>query len=141
MASTRGIRNNNPGNIDWSRANNWVGQVGIESTGNPPRFAVFDRPENGIRALCKLLQTYRNKYGLKTVAAIIGRWAPGNENDTGAYVRSVESRIPGHKPGGEVDLRNAATLRAFVVAIIAHENANYHYPEEVLAEGLRRGLS
>lgn len=86
---TRGVRNNNPGNIDYNPANKWVGQLGIEQ-GKNPRFALFDTPENGIRALGKLLQTYRTKYGLKTVGGIISRWAPGVENDTAAYVRAVE---------------------------------------------------
>jgi hypothetical protein len=33
-----------------------------------------------------------------------------------------------------------ATIKAFTVAIIVHENANYAYPAEVLAEGVRRAL-
>lgn len=68
-----------------------------------PRFARFDTPENGIRALGKLLQTYQRVYGLNTVAKIISRWAPSNENDTAAYVRSVERRI-GLAPGAKIQL-------------------------------------
>ncbi|HFX8036006.1 TPA: hypothetical protein ACIF5E_004931, partial [Escherichia coli] len=42
----RGIRNNNPGNLEYSKTNPWVGQ-----TGDDGRFAKFETPEHGIRAL------------------------------------------------------------------------------------------
>lgn len=135
---TRGVRNNNPGNIDYVKANKWRGQL-------PPnpvlekRFARFDTPENGIRALGKLLLTYQDKHGLKTVKAIISRWAPAVENDTNAYVRAVEVNT-GTKPGADVDLRATAVMLGFVKAIIHHENAGYAYPDAVLVEGVRRAL-
>jgi hypothetical protein len=136
---TRGVRNRNPGNIDHSPANAWKGELKVDPA-IEKRFARFDTAENGIRALGKVLLTYQRKHGLKTVKAIISRWAPSVENDTAAYVRSVEGKIPGHKPGAEVDLGQMATMKAFVLAIIAHENANYSYPDEVVSEGVRRAL-
>ncbi|QLG95290.1 structural protein [Pseudomonas yamanorum] len=140
MTTTRGVRNNNPGNIDYSPANLWQGQLGLEVGVPKPRFARFDTPENGIRALGKLLQTYQRKYGLKTVKAIISRWAPSNENDTAAYVRAVELNA-GTRPGADVDLHSALVLQGFAKAIIHHENAGFTYPDAVLAEGVRRALS
>ncbi|MBT2339519.1 MULTISPECIES: structural protein [Pseudomonas] len=139
MTITRGVRNNNPGNIDYVSANKWRGQL----PPNPAiekRFARFDTPENGIRALCKLLLTYQNKYGLKTVKDIISRWAPSAENDTAAYVRAVELSI-GIRSGVEVDLCNEGVMKGFVKAIIHHENAGFEYPQAVLDEGVRRGLT
>ena len=139
MTQTRGVRNNNPGNIDYNRANKWQGQM-------PPnddlekRFARFDSPENGIRALGKLLQTYQTKHGLKTVKAIINRWAPSVENDTSAYVRAVEQKT-GTAPGADVDLKDPVVLMGFIKAIIHHENAGYEYPESVIREGVRRALT
>ncbi|WP_252088749.1 structural protein [Pseudomonas sp. MWU13-3659] len=133
----RGVRNCNPGNIDFNPANNWVGQIGKEPEG---RFCIFDTPENGIRALGKLLQTYYNKHGLRTVAAIIKRWAPEVENDTGAYVRTVAHRC-GLGPSDPIkNIKNQQVLRGLVHAIIKHENANFEYPSDVFAEGLRRAL-
>ncbi|QBF27172.1 structural protein [Pseudomonas tructae] len=140
MSTPRGIRNNNPGNIDYSPSNKWSGQLGIEQGVDKPRFARFDTPENGIRALGKLLQTYQRVYGLNTVAKIIARWAPSNENDTAAYVRSVESRI-GSKPGATIKLTDPAVLKGFVVAIIAHENGGNPYSDAVISEGVRRALA
>lgn len=139
MSVARGIRNNNPGNIDYSPINNWKGQLKVDKT-IEPRFCRFDTPENGIRALGKLLQTYQSKYGLSTVAAIINRWAPSTENNTKAYVLSVEKSI-GSIPGSTITLKDARTLMLFIKAIIRHENSNYEYPDSVLAEGVRRALA
>jgi len=136
---TRGVRNCNPGNIDYNPANQWQGQLKPDPD-IEKRFARFDTPENGIRALGKLLLTYQRKHGLTTVKAIISRWAPSVENDTDAYVRAVEANT-GTRPGAEIDLTMPAVIRGFVKAIIHHENAGYAYPAAVLAEGVRRALA
>jgi len=140
MSTPRGVRNNNPGNIDYSPANKWNGQLGLEEGVAKPRFARFDTPENGIRALGKLLQTYQRVYGLNTVGKIISRWAPSNENDTAAYVRSVE-RSTGTKPGAKISLVDPVVLKGFVIAIIAHENGGNPYSDAVISEGVRRALA
>lgn len=140
ITEARGVRNRNPGNIDYNPANQWQGQLGLEVGVPKPRFARFDTAENGIRALGKLLLTYQRKHGLKTVKAIISRWAPLIENDTAAYVRAVEVNT-GTAPGAEIDLTQAPVMRGFVKAIIRHENAGYVYPDAVLAEGVRRVLT
>lgn len=140
ITEARGVRNRNPGNIDYNRANQWQGQLGLEVGVPKPRFARFDTPENGIRALGKLLQTYQRKHGLKTVEAIINRWAPSVENDTAAYVRAVEANT-GTRLGSEIDLTQPKVMTGFVKAIIHHENAGYAYPDAVLAEGVRRALA
>lgn len=144
MRTTRGVRNNNPGNIDFNKANQWQGQLGIEEGVPTPRFARFDSAENGIRALGKLLQTYQSKYGLKTVKAIINRWAPPGENDTGAYVSAVQQSIKlstGKDATGELTLTDPAVMTGLVKAIIKHENAGFEYPATIVAEGVRRALT
>lgn len=139
MKESRGVRNNNPGNIDYNKANQWQGQLGLEVGVPKPRFARFDSPENGLRALAKTLQTYQSKHGLKTVKQIISRWAPASENDTGAYVRSVEQRTC-TAPGAEVDMKDPKVLRGFVQAIAIHENGYDPYSAAVYDEGIRRAL-
>lgn len=136
---TRGVRNRNPGNIDYNPVNQWQGQLKPDPA-IEKRFARFDTAENGIRALGKLLLTYQRKHGVKTVKAIISRWAPAVENDTDAYVRAVEVNT-GTRPGADVDLTLAPVMAGFVKAIIHHENAGYAYPDAVLAEGVRRSLA
>ena len=141
----RGVRNRNPGNIDFNPRNDWQGQIGKESGG---RFAIFDTPENGIRALGKLLINYRGKdgmpgvggKGIDTVLETINRWAPANENDTKAYAAAVAKRL-GVGISEPINIKNLATLRGMVVSIIIHENGGNPYKAEVIDEGVRRALA
>lgn len=124
----RGIRNNNPGNIRASTIP-WVGQTGQDDDG----FCVFSTAHYGIRALAKLLLTYHDRYGLCTITTIIDRWAPPNENDTGAYVDSV-CRATGFGANDWLHLGEVSVLSALVAAIIRHENGEQPYSDaEVLA--------
>ena len=145
---SRGIRNNNPGNIDYNKANAWQGQLGLELGVPKPRFARFDTPENGIRALGKLLRNYRGKDGqprvggpgIDTVQEIINRWAPPGENDTGSYARAVSKRL-GVYPTDIIDVRLPDVLRELVLGIIEHENGGNPYPTAIIDEGIRRALA
>lgn len=133
----RGVRNNNPGNIDYNKANKWVGQIGIETGVPNPRFAVFDTPENGIRAIAKLLIGYHKK-GFTTVRQMINRWAPPVENDTGAYAKAVADKLG-------VDQTLSLTLSHYVLmvmtsAIIKHENGYAPYNLDVIREGVSRAM-
>ena len=134
--SSRGYRNRNPGNIDWSPNNPWQGQVGKEDGPNG-RFAVFESHEYGIRALATLLIRYQDRHRLDTIAGILHRWAPGSENNTGAYIAAV-ARATGFAPDQRLDLHTHAHLRPLVMAIIVHELGGNPYPAAVLDEGLRR---
>lgn len=133
----RGVRNKNPGNIDYSKANNWVGQVGIETGVPNPRFAKFDEPENGIRAIAKLLMGYHAK-GFNTVRLMINRWAPPAENDTGAYVNSVAERLD--IGADEVLTISRYLLTILVQAIIQHENGYQPYTNAVVIAGVERAF-
>lgn len=147
MSKPRGIRNNNPGNIDFNPRNAWQGQLGIEQGVANPRFARFDTVENGIRALAKLILNYRGKdgmpgvglKGIDTVKEIINRWAPPVENDTGAYARQV-AKAAGVKVDEVLNLKQPALLQKIVTAIIQHENGQQPYQASVIAEGVRRAL-
>lgn len=136
---TRGIRNCNPGNIDHNAANNWQGELPVDPK-LEKRFCRFDEPENGIRALCKLLLTYQRKYGLDTVSKLISRWAPNVENDTAAYISAVaaSARV---SPTDVINLKDRKIMAGIVKAIIKHENAGYEYQDGVLYEGVTRGLA
>lgn len=83
--TTRGIRNNNPGNLRKSK-DQWLG---MSKEQNDPSFITFDSMEYGCRALFKTLRTYVEQRGLNTVSEIIRRYAPSNENNTEAYINSV----------------------------------------------------
>lgn len=136
----RGIRNNNPGNIDFNPANDWRGQIGIEEGVPKPRFAKFDTPENGIRALGKVIRTYQNKHGLKTIEQIIARWAPSTENNTKAYTNAVAKKV-GVSPSADINVNTSAMLLPLVEAIIQHENGYNPYIKGEIVEGVKRALS
>lgn len=148
QSQPRGVRNCNPGNIDFNPRNDWQGQIGLETGVANPRFARFDTPQNGIRALGKLLINYRGKdgmpgvggKGIDTVLETINRWAPTNENDTQAYASAVAKRI-GVRTTDPIDIRNPATLKGMVISIIIHENGGNPYPSAIIDEGVRRALA
>jgi hypothetical protein len=132
---SRGFRNRNPGNIDWSAANKWQGQLGKES-GPGARFAMFSSHEYGIRALALLLTTYQDRHGLRSIRQLINRWAPPVENVTSAYVNHVAA-LTGRDPDVNLDLHRYADLRPLVEAVITHELGGQPYSAAVLDEGLR----
>ncbi|EIV2971815.1 hypothetical protein L7Q82_003843 [Cronobacter sakazakii] len=145
MKTPRGIRNNNPGNLD--RGSPWQGLVNNHSE---PRFCTFKDPVWGIRALAVTLITYHDKRRAKdgssidTIREVIERWAPPHENNTVAYVNEVAKAV-GVTPDMVIDLHDYDTLRPLVEAIIRHENGrgplktlNSWYTSEVIEEGLRR---
>ena len=85
----RGIRNNNPGNIELSR-DVWVGQAEHQTDG---RFIQFNEPVYGIRALMKVLLNYQKLHKLKTIRRMIHRWAPPHENKSVDYSLFVAQRM------------------------------------------------
>ncbi len=135
-ALPRGLRNFNPGNIDRT-AERWQGMSADQSSDK--RFVVFTAPVWGLRALAKVLLSYQRKYGLRTPAAIIGRWAPPVENDTGAYARQVAKAL-GVGVDDQIDLTKAATLERILPAIVQHENGQQPYPATLIAEAVRLAL-
>lgn len=147
-SGNRGIRNNNPGNIDFNTRNDWQGQLGLEEGVAKPRFARFDSPENGIRAMAKLLINYRGKdgipgvggTGIDTVRETVNRWAPGSENDTEAYISAV-ARSVGVRANDPIDIKDRAVLTRIVISIITHENGDNPYAPALVADGIRRALA
>ncbi len=130
----RGVRNNNPGNLEASSSNPWVGQ-----TGSDGRFAKFETPEHGIRALGRNLISYQRQ-GIDTVSEIINRWAPPSDNnDTAAYIKSVCAQL-GVKADQPLDASNPDTLQALCAAIIKHENGSQPYSKEQLSTGVSAAL-
>lgn len=129
---TRGELNNNPMNIRISNST-WKGEI----KGHDSAFETFDTVENGIRAGAKLLLNYFDKYKLHTLHVIINRWAPSNENDTGAYINDVSRRMNIH-PDAIIDLHNKDLMTSLVMAIIAHENGELIYSLETIQEGVNR---
>jgi hypothetical protein len=122
--SSRGYRNNNPGNVRFIVRNPWNGQVGDDAG-----YGIYDTAQNGTRALGRELLK-RETQGFRTVRDVIagkpqangqraGGWAPPNENDTDSYVRDVAAQL-----GVDADepLDISYLLAPFARAIARHEN-------------------
>lgn len=135
----RGIRNNNPGNIDRQPGVRWQGMAADQSRDS--RFVVFKSPEWGIRAIARVLITYQDRRQARdgsridTIQDIIDRWAPHSENHTGAYARHV-ARLTGIGIDDTLDVYDYATMHALVLAIITHENGMQPYAPFMIARGL-----
>jgi len=113
---SRGLRNNNPGNIRPISRNQ----------ANDGAFTIYRTPEEGWGALGKQLKAYANA-GLDNVASIISKYAPSSENNTGAYIQSVTANMS-KRLGSDVgaltrlDLSDPRVLKALMQSITEHEN-------------------
>jgi hypothetical protein len=119
---SRGLRNNNPGNIRKS-GDSWQG---LASAQPDTAFFSFISMEYGIRALAVILKNYQRKYGLNTVRKMVTRWAPPAENDTTAYVNAVAKAV-GVGADTPIDIAGGGPndgdlLLKLVRAIMRHEN-------------------
>ncbi|MDA0764149.1 MAG: structural protein [Proteobacteria bacterium] len=125
----RGIRNNNPGNIKLGTA--WDGLLDEQ---NDDVFCQFKDPVWGIRALMRILLTYKFNHKIETIEKIINRWAPPSENDTNNYIKYVCASTSKKK-----DEKLANTIEDYlplVKAIIRMENSDQPYEDDVLVEGM-----
>jgi hypothetical protein len=128
----RGLRNNNAGNIRGNDRYKWQGEIGRDDQD----FVIFDTPENGLRALARILQTYRTAYGLNTIAGILGRYAPVEENNTESYIKHA-TRAMGISRDTPLSPQDYPRLMA---VIVAHENGQQPYSMAQLNEGYQRAI-
>jgi len=127
LSNVRGYRNNNPGNLEATVR--WAGM-----TGSDGRFAQFESPEMGYRAMGKNLLAYQNRHGLNTVRGIISRWAPPGENDTKAYVDKISKEL-GVGPDDPLNLSDQKTLQRLMTGIARHENGGLLHNQDVIGRG------
>lgn len=120
----RGIRNNNPGNL------NFAGQRGAHlEAGKNARFAAFNTPQDGLNALAKQLALYGSR-GTDTINKIVGKYAPASENDTGAYSASLAKAL-GIAPGAKLNLQDPSTMQGLMRGIVSHENGQNPYSADM----------
>jgi hypothetical protein len=133
---TRGLDLNNPGDIRIS-SSPWHGKL---QPSRDPDFETFDTPENGIRALARIILNYYRYYGLNTVTAVINRFAPPSENPTAAYVTAVCEQT-GFDPDSPIDLTSSDTLSALTQAVIHQEQGQMPYSTEQINSGVAAALA
>jgi len=136
----RGIRNNNPGNIK----KNSIAWKGLATVQDDPLFFKFISPEYGIRAIAKIITTYYTKYGLDTIAGIINRWAPPEENPTQDYIKYVSSETL-LKPDDKIDLLKPREMFHLVSAMMEYENGKLaissNYTENTIQQGINAAMA
>lgn len=141
--SSRGIRNNNPGNIkDFGVP--WEGLASRQEMTEEQRrekiFCVFRKPWWGIRAMARTLLTYQSKYNLNTLEKIIQRWAPSADNNPEqAYVDFVSAQV-GVPADRHVSLRDFRYMHRLCEAIIQFENGENPYTWEVTTALILAGV-
>lgn len=130
----RGIRNNNPGNI--RRGEKWAGLREVQTD---KLYCQFIKPEYGIRAITKILNTYQRRYLISTIADIISRWAPPSENKTQTYINFVVTytNIP---PQQILDLKEKSILIPIIKAITKFENGVQPYSDDLVGLGIDLAL-
>jgi hypothetical protein len=115
----RGIRNNNPGNIEWipDERRRWRGMIGRDG-----RYGIFDTAANGVRAIGGEIRANFRR-GENTIRQVISEWAPPSENNTASYIAAVarELRVGADAPLSETQ------IPALAAAIIKHENGQQPY--------------
>ncbi len=117
QSQVRGIRNNNPLNIE--KGANWDG---LADTQLDERFVTFKDTEHGIRAAARILNTYREDYGIDTISGIINRWAPPKDNkDTVKYINNV-SEWTGIDQNRKIVAGNNETTKSILKAMARQEN-------------------
>lgn len=133
-SAPRGIRNNNPGNL------NYVGQNGATLENHAtPRFARFNSAFEGFAALGKQIKAYYNGTSkaagyqkLQSVEDIISRFAPASENNTQGYINKL-SKMLGVGRGDSLNIHDPQVLATLMNGITQIENGKNPYaPEMVL---------
>lgn len=124
----------NFGNIRTNPANAWQGKT----TAPGAAFESFDTPENGVRAIAKVLQTYAGQ-GANTLESILARYSPPTENRTPSLIQAASQRT-GYKPDQRLDLSDPAVLDTVTRAIITQEVGNAGPGGDVVQRGVKAAL-
>lgn len=122
----RGIRNNNPLNLEYLPNQGTSGSDG--------RFGVYPTMEAGVAANARQLLMYRDQHGLNTIADIINRWAPAGENDPRNYAGQVATTM-GLPPKAPLNLDDPKVLAGLIDAMARVENGR-----SVDAAAVQRGV-
>lgn len=123
-SQTRGIRNNNPGNIKYGPFARRHGATGQDADG----FAIFPDSASGLRAIPALLKSY-GRGGFNTPSSIAHRWSA---TDQDAYTRRLAGLFGGD-PNRQLDMTSPAVLNALRNGIILQENGRNPYAAEMQA--------
>lgn len=110
---SRGIRNNNPGNLIYVSSNNWLGKVPYsQNLDSGKKFEQFIELRYGLRALMKHFITNINKNTQATIVNLIKVYAPSFENDTLMYINTVAKMV-----GLDINAPIAKATKPVIIAL------------------------
>lgn len=126
---TRGIRNNNPGNLKYNDFTRGLGATGMDAAG----FAIFATPQQGLNAIAANLRSYGRK-GFDTPSEIAHRWST---TDQDAYTRRL-ANLFGGDPNKPLNMGDPAVIDALRNGIITQENGSNPYatPQGPYSQGM-----
>lgn len=120
----RGIRNNNPLNLEFRQ--------GQGATGSDGRFGTYANMEGGVAAASRQLMLYQDRDHLNTIKGIISKWAPSSDNnDTSGYVKQVSGTL-NVDPDQQIDLHDQNMMSALIMAMAKRESGAKLSPDVVL---------
>lgn len=139
-AAVRSFRNNNFGNL------NYVGQEGARledpNAQGEARFAKFNTPEEGFRALAQQLTLYSTGKSkatggkkLNSVEDIIKVYAPESENNTQKYISSLSEKM-GVAPGQQLNLENPEVMTQMIRGIATIEGGNPQVTDQFIKDSI-----
>ena len=141
MSEPRGLRLNNPLNIERVPGQTWIGQAAFQGD---PIFVTYLTPEYGYRAAARLLM-HKFSRGQTSVLLIvggkpaehgppIGGWAPAaDHNNVEQYVDAVSKRL-GVEPDAPLDLPNR--LPELMHAMTVQEQGSCPFEDSVIVAGI-----
>ena len=125
----RGIRNNNPGNLIYTKIN-WKGKLPRHQN-NDRRFEMFVAPVYGVRAMIKDLKNDIEK-GKSTVPRLVEEYAPRFENNTDNYIETVCRDLKVSKRSKLLPTKN--TLRLLVLSMARVETGGNYVSNELFEQ-------
>lgn len=129
----RGIRNNNPGNL------NFAGQAGATKEGGENgRFAVFESMRDGISALYRQIQLYFSR-GVNTIESVVNKYAPADDNNNvQAYIKQLVGAT-GKQADEKLSGEDTETVFKLIRGIINHENGKGYVSDQDILSGIQVG--
>jgi len=131
--TSRGARNNNPGNIKKTTPRTpWQGLGPSQDT----TFVTFESMKWGVRAMARILIRYQDEHNLRSIREIVNRYAPPTDNNpTGVYVTWVSDKAM-LAPDAVIDVHQYKYLFPIIKAMIHFENGYQPCTDEQITAGL-----
>ena len=152
QSKVRGIRNNNPGNLQYRNQPGAKLEVLPPGSTGKPRFAHYNTQAEGLYGMAAQLQ--RNIAGLNkmakgpdgkpagkmnTISSLMYSYAPPSENDTKKYIAFV-SKETGLGPHDLIDPKDPRVMASLMRAMIIKENGSCPYSAAQLNEAVTRSM-